>query len=373
MNKRWTKINTRREYVAVFYLENSTDIRDEILLPLSKEFADYTKSIYDAILTISKVEEREIDQVVNDLLLPPSDIIRFRFQNDSENLKYGLIKLADSFTLFDCAKKSLYASACDLLKKNKEIYYKRLYDKKVERFIDNCYLGQTERGSFIASIVCPFINELDNDVVTKMSLFSSEEELSNSLTRSITKKYVKSIIKLKSVVEDNKQEDFFANKNEDDISINFADSIVELTEFAGNSTIEIIPSFSSFTNDMVEFNKPIILTKDYTEPLKTIIRKHTSVYQNSIKSGIGKLSGASAAPQLTDRNNVELTFHFLDNNNKASKAKVILDKEYLGEAVKAFELGLDVVVMGELKMNGKNKIFEYPEFKVIYPEKLLKI
>ena len=64
----WKKIDTKREHIVLFYLENSTNERvAEILLPLSKDFADYTKAIYEAILTISKVENREVEEIINDL------------------------------------------------------------------------------------------------------------------------------------------------------------------------------------------------------------------------------------------------------------------------------------------------------------------
>jgi len=365
----WTKINTKREHIVLFYLENSTNERvAEILLPLSKDFADYTKTIYEAILTISEVENREAEQIINDLLLPPSDIIRFRVQNESENIKNGLIKLSDSFTLLDFAKKSLYVAACDFLNKTKETYYKRLYDKRVERFIDNCYLGQTERGSFIASIVCPFLNGIDSDEVSKMSLFNSEEELNNSITRSITQKYIKSVNKIKSIVEEDKYESFFTLKNDDHISLNFVESIVELADFDKDNIIEIIPSFSIFSNGVSDISKSVILTKDYIEPLKSIVKKHIPKYEVEKKYYFGKISSAATEPELEDREDVVLLFHYMQDT-EATKAKVILSKEYFNEALNAMKHSYNVIITGKMKVNGKSKTFEYPEFKIIKPEK----
>jgi len=69
LRNNWTKIDTKREHIVLFYLENSNNERvAEILLPLSEDFVDYTKAIYDAILTISKVENRDIYQIIDYLL-----------------------------------------------------------------------------------------------------------------------------------------------------------------------------------------------------------------------------------------------------------------------------------------------------------------
>jgi hypothetical protein len=55
------------------------------------------------------------------------------------------------------------------------------------------------------------------------------------------------------------------------------------------------------------------------------------------------------------------------------KTKVLLDKKYFEDALDAFRGGYDVLIDGILKINGRNKIFEYPKFKVIKPEEFFKI
>ncbi len=73
-NRSWTRKNSKREGLTIFYTElpNPT----EILLPISRNFSDYDELILKAILKIAFVENREAERVINDLLAPPSDVIK---------------------------------------------------------------------------------------------------------------------------------------------------------------------------------------------------------------------------------------------------------------------------------------------------------
>ena len=108
-NKLWTKVLSNRTDIAIFYSEY---FKEEIICPLDRGFADYNELIVSAIKKISRVESRPIEQVLNDLLLPPSDIIRFRV--DNKRTEFGLISFAEGFALLENAKKSLLTTAYDL-------------------------------------------------------------------------------------------------------------------------------------------------------------------------------------------------------------------------------------------------------------------
>src|SRR5690348_7963742 len=79
VNRNWERRLSKREHLTIFYI--SIPAPNEILLPLDRGFSDYDDLILNALTKISRVENREIEQVINDLLLPPSDVIRFRVAN----------------------------------------------------------------------------------------------------------------------------------------------------------------------------------------------------------------------------------------------------------------------------------------------------
>lgn len=58
----WRKITTDWEDIAIFR-ENES----EIIVPLTRDFRDYDDVIFKAIKTISKIENRPLVQIINDL------------------------------------------------------------------------------------------------------------------------------------------------------------------------------------------------------------------------------------------------------------------------------------------------------------------
>lgn len=345
--------------MAIFYTEIPTPT--EILLPLNREFSDYGELIYSAIKKISDVERRELDQVINDLLLPPSDVIRFRV--DNKRTEYGLITFNEGFALLENAKKSLFTTACDIV--NPVVYHKRMSYKSAHQFIDSCYLGQTERGSFIASVVCPFVNGTVDEKPSQLSLFNSEEDLISSFTRTVTKRYMKSLSKLKEIIETGNHE-LIENPNQPEIiSANFIESIVELGEYGDKEKIEIFASWSSVTKELIDVPKSISFSKDYISPMESIISKMKPKDDGKDGSFVGKVSKAQADPNPSNRSEGEITFNFIGDEDKIIKAKVFLNTEDFSKACEALDKGTNVKISGLLKASGKSKTIENPYFELL--------
>lgn len=358
-NNGFRKINSRRADLAVFFKDG--DKPSEIIIPLNRNFIDYKNSIKNVLEKIAVYENRNIEYVINDLIIPPADIIRFRVVN--EETENGLISFQDGFNLLENAKKSLYATACDIV--SPSIYHKKLYSKSANQFIDSCYLGQTERGSFIASIVCPFINSSREDAPIQLSLFSEEEVLETSLTRTITRKFIKSLNEVKSNIEIGNYDFLEELVNTDKISVNFLESIVELGEYGDKEQIDISISWTNHIEKIHNLPAEVTFTKDYIQPLEYIIDKYLPKDEGIIGSFVGKISEAKTNPDIDKRNSGEITFNFINDLNKAIKAKVNLNPEQFSEALKALDNGSNVKIGGELISEGKSKFINNPIFTII--------
>ncbi|PXW18041.1 hypothetical protein C8D70_101367 [Chryseobacterium sp. CBTAP 102] len=359
LNNGFKKIESRRTDLAVFFKEGSRPI--EIIVPLKRDFIDYKDSIKSVLEKISIYENRNIEYIINDLIIPPSDIIRFRVVN--EETENGLISFQDGFNLLENAKKSLYATACDIV--SPSIYHKKLYSKQATQFIDSCYLGQTERGSFIASIVCPFINSSIEESAIQLSLFNDEEILETSLTRTITKKFIKSLHEIKSNIEVGNYDFLEEQINTDRISVNFLESIVELGEYGDKDKIDISISWSNHIEKINDLPNEVSFTKDYIQPLEYIITKYTPKDEGTKGTFVGKISEAKTNPDLEKRNFGEITFNFINEENKAIKAKLNLNPEQFSDALKAFDSGYHVKIEGELISHGRSHVINNPTFKII--------
>lgn len=358
-NRNWQKMRSKREHLAIFFTEVPTPT--EILLPLDRNFIDYSDHIYNALSKISITENREIEQVVNDLLLPPSDVVRFRVDNKST--EYGLITFTEGFNLLENAKKSLFTTACDVL--HPALFHKRMSYKSAQQFIESCYLGQTERGSFIASVVCPFINGTVDENPIQLSLFNTEEDLVNSFTRTVTKRYMKSLARLKDVIEKGNHEIMEDQAQPEMISANFIESIMELGEYGEKEEIEIFTSWSSITKEIVDVPKSVTFTKDYIPPMASIVAKLRPRDEGKDGTFVGKVSKAQADPDPDNRSEGEITFNFIGDEDKIVKAKVFLSPQDFSKACEALDKGFNVKVSGKLKISGKTKTIENPIFNVL--------
>lgn len=333
----------------------------EIILPLDRSFIDYKELIIKAVEKISVCENRPLDQIINDLLLPPSDVIRFRVENKRTDL--GLISFNEGFTLLENAKKSLFSTACDLI--NPTQYHKRMSYKPAQQFIDSCFLGQTERGSFIASVVCPFINHTIDESPHQLSLFNTEDELYFSFTRQVTKKYMMTLHRLKNAIESGNHKEIEQPENFDFVSENFIESIVDLGEYGDQDLIEISTSWSSITKDIPEISSKICFTRDHIPPMESIINRLKPQDEGKFGNFIGKVSKAQADPNPENRTEGEIVFDFIGDENKVVKSKVFLDNQSFSKALEAFDKGLNVKVSGTLKSFGKTKTIENPIFQIL--------
>lgn len=358
-NRNWIKRTSKRENLTIFYRETPHPM--EILLPSDRGFSDYKDLIYSALQKISIAEGRELEQIINDLLLPPADVVRFRV--DNKRTEFGLITFSEGFTLLENAKKSLFTTACDLV--NPTLYHKRMSYKSAQQFIDSCFLGQTERGSFVASVVCPFINETIEEKPAQLSLFNSDQDLVSSFTRRITKRYMKSLSRLKRVIESGDHSALEDVNSEDIVSANFIESIVELGEFGDQEEIEILASWSSVATDVSDVPKSVTFTKDYIPPMESIVSKLKPKDEGRAGNFVGKISKASADPDPSSRSEGEITFNFIGDEEKAIKAKVLLNTEDFSKACEALDKGINVKISGLLKTSGKSKTIENPTFELL--------
>ncbi|MEN9609838.1 MAG: hypothetical protein RLZZ628_652 [Bacteroidota bacterium] len=79
-NTGWERIAVPKPSIALFHKTIGQELY-EIILPLSKHFADYIERIADVLEVISVAEQREIHQILTDLSLPPADLVRFTVIN----------------------------------------------------------------------------------------------------------------------------------------------------------------------------------------------------------------------------------------------------------------------------------------------------
>lgn len=145
----WRRVPGVNGTVAVFGRPGS-DL-DQLIVPLDAGAADYGRRMAEVVANLAESERRPAVEVLNDLLLPPSDVLRFRLvEPESES---GVVPLEQGINLLLGAKKALLAVACSVIQPQR--FHPRLSRAEAESLVEASRMGQTERGSYIVTIACP--------------------------------------------------------------------------------------------------------------------------------------------------------------------------------------------------------------------------
>lgn len=145
----WVRMPTVNGKVAIY--SHPKDDLDQLLIPLDPNLSDYPLRMAEVVVNLAEDQGRPAPEVLNDLLLPPSDVLRFRL--DEPDAHAGALPLEQGIELLQGARKALLSAACSVVQP--QAFHPRLSRMEAEQLLQACRLGQTERGSFTAVIACP--------------------------------------------------------------------------------------------------------------------------------------------------------------------------------------------------------------------------
>ena len=162
----WNSFQIMRKNIRVFQKEMGGSFH-QITLPMDKQLSDYKEAMYRAVKTVSEVECRSFEQIMLYLLNPNTDILKIRL--DKKQIETGSITFDDAIRMYENTKKLLAATALDILHPKK--YHQGRIDDTVLNFLSNCRFGQTEIGSYVISVVCPFAQFSEEEGYKQLSIF----------------------------------------------------------------------------------------------------------------------------------------------------------------------------------------------------------
>lgn len=128
----------------------------ELVVPMERTLGDYVLRMADVVVAIARLEDRPVEQVLNDLATPPGDVFRFRVAGSVATL--GNLPLDEAIRLIAGGRQLLWASAYSTIQPQALLPQRTL--KQVDEFLKSCRMGQTERGSFVATIITPVPPEI---------------------------------------------------------------------------------------------------------------------------------------------------------------------------------------------------------------------
>jgi len=141
---------------------------EEILLPDRQALADYHLRISEVIAQLERLEGRSQLEILADFENSSADIIRIRVGLDGA--ADGTIPLDTATQVLESAKDMMLAAACAAI--SPRPYYHARRWAEASEYVGALRAGQTERGSYVVTIVSPVPPELD---VPPGELFETEE------------------------------------------------------------------------------------------------------------------------------------------------------------------------------------------------------
>lgn len=352
----WELYPIKRKDIKIFQYKKE-GFFEQVTIPLDKILRDYKNAMYDAICKIAYVEKKSVEQLMLYLLNPNTDILKIRL--DKKEVESGNIMLDDAIQLFDNAKKLIAATALDVINP-KKVHYGRI-DEPVQKFLSQCRFGQTEIGSYVVSVACPFAELSETEGYKQLSIFSNEEQCANSLTRKVTNRLMTNIATIKQEIDDGNLESLANYDNP--ISSNFYEALNGLGVNTEDTTVEFMAEWApTVQSNRCKYNK-VSVTNDYCEPIKTIISKIKECTNEGTEI-VGKIKELKAAPVIDNREYGTIVVVYVGDNARAKSVTVKLDREDYDQAVAAHQHGKAVKVVGDLKGQVKS-IMENVIFSVV--------
>ena len=354
----WILFPSKRTNIKVYQITVKSGNAFQVVIPMDKSLSDFKEAIYQAVKTVAEVEGQSTEQLLLYLLNPNTDIIKIRLNR--KGIESGSILFDDAIRVFENAKKLIVATAQDILHPRRN--HQGRPDDSISKFINNCKFGQTEIGSYIISVVCPFA-ELDTDGYRQLSIFSDEERCAKSLTRQVTNRIMNNVSTIRQHIDDGEADKLIADDAPTVISSNFFDALSGLNLETDDTDVEFIAQWSPVVKTNRSTSNRIMISHDHYQPITDIISKLKANTQKKTRL-LGQIKKLESAPDVAKRTSGKITVVCLDSSGNKKTVTANLQKEDYDKAIRAHQEGNYVELIGDLS-GAKGKTLTCESFNVI--------
>jgi antitoxin component of RelBE/YafQ-DinJ toxin-antitoxin module len=147
-SRAWQQIEQIGDRGTVWTKQASKDEDYEILLPLDRTSSEYARRVSEALQTLAVAEERDEIQVLRDITMTTSDVVRVRLQHGL--IEHGTIPFEYGVQMVKEVRDALLAAACATVSP-RALYQSRI-PQEAMAYVNGLRMGQTEEGSFVLAI-----------------------------------------------------------------------------------------------------------------------------------------------------------------------------------------------------------------------------
>jgi len=208
----------------------------EVLLPLSSSLRDFTLRMMEALTTLEIVEGKDKAEILADLSTSAADVVRVRLADpDAQD---GSLPLERASEIISKAYDMMLAAACSAA--DPKYFFSSRKPQAASDYMRNVRLGQTERGSFVITILSRVTPSF---VPAQSGIF---DELLEPFERKVTERLADALTAIdssaKAAIASGNLETFDEAVMQG-ISANLCDALVGMSD-AGGAERDIEVSFS---------------------------------------------------------------------------------------------------------------------------------
>ncbi len=245
----WLRVEGVNGTIAL-YRHPESDL-DQLIVPLDPAMDGYGQGMADVIARLAKRSGLLPNQVLDNLLNSPSDVLRLRVS--ASDATVGNLPLEEGLRLLRGGRDMLLSAACSTIRP--KAFHPEMSLRKPNDFIRNCRLGQTERGSFVATIITPVPPSLRQTALPGDEAF---EEAMEPFARRVTTRLMGSLEIVDDAVRTARLDPILGGV-EDGVSANLCDAMVAMRPEGDQSRLDISMSWSR-SRDRIPDRVPKVVT-----------------------------------------------------------------------------------------------------------------
>ncbi len=354
----WNRVNLPPRFSIALY-RLAADPTKEVIVPQSPEVGDYVARMADFVSAVANAERRSMNEVLNALIFPSADTVRFGYK--SPDTRLGTIALPDGMNLFDAALRAISATTYDIIRPEK--FHARMSNPEAEAYIKSCRMGQTEFSSFIVSCICPV--EPDSQLQLSASEGDDGEIEAPAFGRQVTERLMESLTQINSFVLAD-QTDRLVNPEPGDITIsgNFFESLLGFPVSAEDTSLYVTTSWDTAL-PIPSVPDRVDLRHDLFPSLEDVARQLRPSRTASDGRFIAKVSALRGGLNSDNEMEGDAVLNILDDETSL-KAKVWLEAVDYNKACDAHKLNQPVAINGTFLRGRKMSQFKtYSDFRIV--------
>ena len=207
----------------------------ELLVP-SMALSDYERRIREILETLSEVEDRDYLSILRDISMSGYDIIRVRLTDPDAG---GSVPISGGVSLFQECRNLLLAAACSASRPQRA--YRAGRNQEASDYMTTVRFGQTEMGSFIASLLSP----VPPNLVGQANLSTGLPP--EPFARRVTRKLVSGLESVKDAValaDRGEGISAFEQNVPQGVSANLCDALANILDVENRQSVDISVSWS---------------------------------------------------------------------------------------------------------------------------------